>query len=250
MKGDMKIQYDLWQNIYMNKPSWASYKKGGIGYTKKVNRLLLNMAKEACGELSNLVWSENPTINVGSKNEQEYLDSILDNNKFWDNMDTYVEYMAAFGGFMIKVYEDDGEIKLNFVLPDYFDITKEENGNITGAKFYSDIFVSDKEYKRVEEHGFFKDEYGNKVYCIKNYIEDGDKKMSVDSISATSDYNEVTYYYGLTKPLFVYVKNPQANNVCLSSPYGISIFANAISNLEGIDTKYDALNDEVVLGRM
>lgn len=252
MNGSMSNSYKKWKSIYMNTPSWAKTKKGSLGNNKEVDRLLLNMAKEACKELSNLVWSENPVINVSSENsnDQLYLDSVLDGNKFWDNMDSYIEYMAALGGFMLKVYENNGRVMLNFVLPDFFDITEEENGIVRGAKFYSKVKQGKKEYVKVEEHGFTYDEAGIEVYEIKNYLLEGTKVYSVDYTDATRGFNNVTRYYGLTNPLFVYFKTPEANNICFDSPYGISLFANAIPTLEAIDIKYDSLNDEIMLARM
>ena len=54
---------------------------------------------------------------------------------------------------------------------------------------------------------------------------------------------------GYDRPLFQIIMPNICNNVDLDSPLGISVFANAISQLKGCDLVYDSYMNEFVLGR-
>ena len=54
---------------------------------------------------------------------------------------------------------------------------------------------------------------------------------------------------GIEIPLFQIITPNIVNNIDLDSPYGISVFANAISQLKGCDLVYDSYMNEFELGK-
>ena len=54
---------------------------------------------------------------------------------------------------------------------------------------------------------------------------------------------------GMREPLFQIVTPNLANNVDSGCPLGISVFANAIDALKGVDVCYDSFRNEFILGR-
>ena len=54
---------------------------------------------------------------------------------------------------------------------------------------------------------------------------------------------------GLTRPLFTYLKPPGMNNKDINSPLGLSIFDNAKSTIDFINTTYDEFKWEVRMGQ-
>jgi A118 family predicted phage portal protein len=58
-----------------------------------------------------------------------------------------------------------------------------------------------------------------------------------------------TFFTGSDQPLFVLFRPNIQNNIDLSSPLGISVYANAIDQLKTTDTIFDSLHMEFMLGR-
>ncbi|PEN25441.1 portal protein, partial [Bacillus wiedmannii] len=63
------------------------------------------------------------------------------------------------------------------------------------------------------------------------------------------DLEEEVRIENLTKPMFVYFKPNTANNFDMSSPLGISIYANALGTLKSLDIAFDSFQREFVLGK-
>lgn len=59
-----------------------------------------------------------------------------------------------------------------------------------------------------------------------------------------ADYEEDMAFTGVERPLFSIFKMPIANNIDLQSPLGVSVFSNAIRELEGLDIAWTRLDDE------
>ena len=81
------------------------------------------------------------------------------------------------------------------------------------------------------------------------------KSTNEDELGKEIDFNE--YYPEIKKedtigtdvPYFQILKPNLANNLDMSSPLGISVFANSIDRFKAIDLKYDSFMQEFKLGR-
>lgn len=230
---------EKWRAIYGNYPDWASYQTNGLNGLKTVNRKLTSASKIISAELASLIWSEQPQINVSTE-----IDEILKKNDFYEEMQKYIEYFSALGGIAVKGYYDGFEIKLDFVTAERFVPLSYTNQQITDGQFIDNRTYNGKKFVRLEIYK--KTETG---YIIINELYD-DNNRSVP-LSTIPDLEAIVTPVEVTtdKKLFSYVKYPVANNFDMNSPLGISMFANSESSLEALDTAYDLLNDELVLGR-
>lgn len=236
---EQAYQYiENWRAIYGNYPDWATYQTNGLTGKKTVTRKLTSGAKVICAELASLIWSEQPNIHVS-----DAVNDVLENNNFFEEMQKYVEYFSALGGIAVKGYYD-GEIKLDFVTAERFVPLSYTNQEITDAQFIDNRTYNGKKYVRLET--YMKTENG---YMVTNELFDENNKQV--PLAMIPDLAEIESPVEITtdKKLFGYVKYPVANNLDMNSPLGISMFANSTGSLEALDTAYDLLNDELVLGR-
>ena len=112
---------------------------------------------------------------------------------------------------------------------------------IVEADFISREIINEKSYLKKEKHR--KTETG---YIIDVEIYDDSSEGSYKRVQSLEPESvEIT----VSRPLFAYISNPEANNLSLFSPLGISLYANAVDTLEALDIAFDALVQEIVLGR-
>jgi A118 family predicted phage portal protein len=83
------------------------------------------------------------------------------------------------------------------------------------------------------------------TYIIENHIVDAETGADLDLDEGMLP--EVNT--GIEIPLFQIITPNIVNNIDLDSPYGISVFANAISQLKGCDLVYDSYMNEFELGK-
>lgn len=230
-----------WLLIYKGKQKWLKYKYATLqGRLQERQKLSLNMAKVICSELSQLIWGEMPEFNIDSS-----IDEVLQNSKFNKKIVEFTERLLALGGGAIKIYTRDNNVYLDYVPADRFlPISWNEQG-IYEADFFDRKVIDNNTYLRVESHRKIENGYiiTNKLYREENgYYNEVPLVVYGDNI-------EVESYIVTQRPLFVYIKNIEDNNLIDDMPLGISIYANSEDTLEAIDTFFDALNQEVVLGR-
>lgn len=136
----------------------------------------------------------------------------------------------------------DGAVKLDFITADCFVPTKWDGRGIYGGAFGSRLSQGGKSYVLAETQ-----EVTSEGCVTENRLfrDDGGK---ADIKEVLPNLMEKSVIQGLTKPLFVYIgigsgKIPQC------APLGASIFAGAEDTLKSIDTVFDSLNREFILGR-
>ncbi len=255
--GKMKENIKKWNMIYSGNPGWSEYKVTTISGVGSYKRKKLNMAKTIASRMSSLLWSEYPNITV--KNGQDILDDILNNNMFYTRMSDCIEFQTALGGIAIKGYASNNKVELDFITADRFEPIDWDGDRIIGARFYDYITRGKNTYTKIETHQFVEEPTGEltdneeviteRVYKITNEVYKNNSKNKINIGEVFPGLDEEYIIYGITKPLFIYIKNPIANNLEHNSPLGVSIFDNAIDCLEAADICYDGLNDEILLGK-
>jgi len=234
-QSDALIQ--KWLAIYAGTMPWSEYKYPTLGGTILTRRRkTMNAAKLICSELARLIWSELPEINT-----DENIEQLLKDNNFFKMLVKFSEYGIAGGGFALKLFSPDAlKLKIDFVTPNYFIPVTWDNTRITEADFVDKKIIDNKSYVTLEKHRLADGGYNIDFECY----EELDGKFKRDK-SKESD----TVFIKTSRPLFVYIANPEANNLNMFSPLGIAIYANAIDTLESLDIAFDALNQEIILGR-
>ena len=105
-----------WLDIYHGKADWINYSYPSLtGRKIERRRKSLNAAKLICSELSRLVWSEMPEMNI-----DDDIEKFLEENNFENKMVQFTEYGAAGGGYALKLYSKDMKLKLDYVPANMF----------------------------------------------------------------------------------------------------------------------------------
>ena len=231
---------DVWHDIYAGRPEWQSYSTQGLAGKRVEYRYLLNAAKLLTSELSGLVFAEEPDLTVDPD-----VDRVLDYNKFTSNAQAWLDKALALGGGALKWVFRPGELPIIdwIAAPDFVPVSYDSRG-ITEADFLSNVVKDGKEFRIVEQHRKTADGY---VITVKAYekVIGGEEYREVPLERAGLEATEATSPI----QLFVAWKVPEANNIDVYSPLGISIYANAIDTLRQLDEAFDYLAAELETSR-
>lgn len=227
-----------WWDIYTSHAPWLpiTYITSN-GRNNSHTRRTLNPAKIVCSEIAGLVLAEPPTVDAG-----ELVESVAKKENLFGNLRRYLEYQAAMGGMAIKARPENGRIVLDFVTALNFVPLSSDNKSVTEASFIDRRVRGDKTYIRVETYR--KTQTGYQIDS-KAFDEATGLEVSLESM-----WPGVVPSMDLTidEAPFVYMKNPEANNIDPESPLGISCFHNAEDILEGVDIAFDEFVWEVESG--
>lgn len=231
-----------WYAVYRGDCPWLAYTYIGLSGTKRERvRESMHAAKLICSELAGLVWAELPKVETDPA-----IADLLEREQFYQRAIKMTEYGSALGGFAWKLYSPDGKaLKIDGVTADCFiPVTYSPGGNITEADFVSRLVNDSKTYVVLEQHRVIP---GGYRITREAYLESGVylEKRKPEDAGLSSDPVDIK----TTVPLFVYVPTSEANNFSMTSPLGISIYANALGTLKSLDIAFDALQHEIVMGK-
>ena len=235
---DVEERIARWLAIYRGNAAWLPYDYVNVsGYKHTRTRKSLNMARVLCRELAALVWSEQPIIDAG---EGSPLLSWLAEQNFFNRAQKFTEYGAALGGFAMKLRAPDaGKLVVDFVPADYFIPVSSNNNGIYEADFISRRVENNKQILTRESHRKISD--AQYEVRVTEWTEEG---------AILKDPRELPpVVFNTTAPLFVYVPTPDVNNFDIDSALGVSIFGNAEDTLNSLDVAFDALSQEIILGK-
>ena len=230
---------------------WLQYYKGdvdkfhhfneynGVKNIKRV-RKTLNMPKKVSEDWANLLLNEKTDVVYGNDDQQQKLWDLLNSVNFWAKGNEGVEKTFALGtGAFVENVDDDNRARFQFV---------------TGNKIYPLSFDQDKitecafvnvSSDRVIIQFHLLDE--SKKYIIRTLVFKRNKNNTGDDIGEL--VSDDTFETRGKLAWFQILKPNIANNVDLNSPMGISIYANALDVLQGVDLAYDGFCEEMRLGR-
>lgn len=228
------------------------------GQTTELERLTMNMPKKVCEDMAKLLWTEKTQIKLSNKNATKRLWSILDNkyNNFTTNFPNFIEQVLALGSGALIEYKENGNTIIDYVTGDVVIPYKYTNSYIYGLitiSRYSEIedVESEKEKLIYFTHITYH-EYENGIYKKKNELYKSENEQELgEEVSFQEHFPGVKKEDSVeTDTPYFQVMGPNlANNLDMSSPLSLSIFANSIDRFKSIDVKYDSFMQEFVLGR-
>lgn len=214
----------------------------------------LNFLQSACDRFASLLYNENCTITIDNANAQNYIDTVLNNNRFNSNFQRYLASMLAMGGLAIRPYWDDAnqQIKLAWIQAPNFYPLRNNTSEVSEGAIASQTAVqrgsSRWYYTLLEIH-----QWVNGQYVISNQLFKSDsKKITGKQVPLNELYDDLpeqVTYDGLTEPLFVYIKPAKFNNIDVNSPLGVGFADNTRATLREINDTYDQLGMEIKLGQ-
>lgn len=235
-------EMEIWSSWYRGKAKgFHDYKIWNGQKVIKCERDTMNMAKQICQDWASLIMNEKAEITAEDEVFNKYLQEVLEINDFQASANRLIELMMAMGTAAWVVYLEDEIPTIDYVRGDMIFPLNWDNGKITECAFAS---------KRVEngENAYYinihtKNSQGN--YEISNHLilEKEQEEIEIpDGVESIVETHSPT-------PLFQIIKPNIVNNVDLDSPYGISVFHNAIGRLRKVDLIFDSGNNEFSLGK-
>lgn len=268
-KGYETIPSDFYDKI----SEWKSWYDGDVKNfhnfkifngqnTIQCHRYTMGMAKKVCEDWANLLMNEKVKITLEGTAEQEFFDSVCKNNNFEVRINEMQEFKVAFGttAYIVSVENvavnsegvisgiDGSKISIDYVTAANIFPISWRNREVTECAFVSEHFINGQIYAYIQIHRLD----SSKNYVIENSLyESKNENLNEVSLASVEQFKNVAPVIHTHSPhrMFTVDRLNISNNIDLSSPMGISVYANAIDPLKGVDIAYDSYINEFVLGK-
>ena len=240
------ISCDFYHNIKLWRDWYKGYSREFHHYTDyngketiEMDRYSLKMAKKVCEDWANLLFNEKTVVTSSDARADKILKNILGSESFKLGMNNLIEKSFALGTGAVILRRKDDRIDFDFVGADSIIPISFKDGEIDEVAFASDFYYRGKRYTYLECH--LKDHEGN--YVITNEY--------LDDVFGVADLKTGVLPKVYTKsavPWFAIIKPNIVNNLNDATPLGVSVYANAIDVLKGVDLAYDNLCTDFFLG--
>ena len=162
-------------------------------------------------------------------------------------MENIIDHVGDALGSVGLMLKPNGE-NIDYVeAGDFVPLSSDSNGHILGCAFRSVILREDYKYTRWELHEFRKDgiyQIKNKCYRSKKSDRLGDE-CPLTEVAEWEDIRPEVLVEGLEKPLYAFFKNPMPNIADRTSPLGLPVWYQAISELKDLDVAWSRKSDEI-----
>lgn len=248
---------------------WKSWYKGNVASfhyynvyngakTIKLKRKTLNMGKKITQDFASYLMNEKVKFNFKDDNTSIAMNTILDDNDFYVLANEGIEKACALGtgAFVLSltdlIYDEnngyinsnEAKLKIEFATADKIIPLSYRGTNIVECAFAVQRRINNKNVLVVTTHT-----KENEVYIIKNYLLKINKGGDLTDITDELEDSLKEFNTQSDLPWFSIIRPNIVNNLEDDSPFGISVFANAIDEMEGIDIAYDSFVNEFTLGK-
>ena len=252
---------DLWQKWYEGKVNkFHNYRVWNGSSYVNCQRYSTGMAKKVSEDWANLLFNEKVAVTLEGKSEQEFFDEVTKENNFRVKCNEMQEKKAALGtgAYVFSVtgvpvgeegaVEGNGNsIKMDYVAAQDIIPLSWDNGIISECAFAIEKTIKAQKYVYCQIHHLV-----NGTYDIENHLYKKDNEQLTEAeMKEVEGFENVspTVHTGSDKRWFVIDRLNIANNSSMDNPMGISVFANAIDQLRGVDVAYDSYVNEFILGK-
>ena len=243
VKDDYYAQIELWQKWYRGKvPSVHNYVQYNGKRRLRRCRKTLGMAKTVSEDWANLLMNEKVSISLKKQNPQKKIDEVLAQNGFWSRGNQLIERSFALGTGAFVEFLDGDTVKIDYVRAGMIYPLAWDNGRVTECAFASERISGKTSTVYLNIHRLEKGKY-----VIENHLFERNGVM-LREIDLPEDVAPVVNT-GSEVPRFQLIMPNIANNIDPDSPLGISVYANALDQLESTDLVYDSYANEYRLGK-
>lgn len=253
----------IWKSWYEGEvKSFHMYKVFNGQKQVQCRRYTMGMAKKVSEDWANLLMNEKVKITLEGNKEQDFFDSVCADNNFAVKISEMQELKAAIGTVAyiprvvgVTVNPSTGSIsgaaeaiKLDYCTAENIFPLSWENGKVKECAFSTSITQKDDKYLYLQIHSLGE----NGFYQIENVLyKDQNGNLSEVEAATVPGYENIppVVKTGSKERQFVIDRMNIANNVDVSIPLGVSVYANAIDQLKGVDIAYDSYVNEFVLGK-
>lgn len=212
----------------------------------------LPVGRTAAKKIASLVFNEQAEIKLDDEQAEKFIQQQLQDDRFTKNFERYLESCLALGGLAMRPYVDDDRVRVSFIQAPVFLPLQSNTQDVSSAAIVTKTIKSEgnkqRYYTLIEFHEWSKDDYTvtNELYRSDNQNVVGSRVLLSELYE---DLEEVVELNGLSRPLFTYLKTPGMNNKDINSPLGLSIFDNAKTTIDFLNTTYDEFMWEVKMGQ-
>lgn len=245
-------------DFYNRVKQWESWCEGDVkdfhrfkvyNGTQQINCKMysLQMAKKVSEDWANLLMNERVKITAEGSREQEFLNSVFDENNFVVKANEMQELKASLGTVAYVPRVNGNGIAIDYVtIKNTFPLSW-HNGIVDECAFTSTLYKDGKEYLYLSIHR----RDSRKNYVIENKaFQVHNEQLQEVGLQDVFDYPIPSIVKtDSDKRQFVIDRMNIANNYDYTLPVGIAVFANAIDVLKGVDIAYDSYVNEFVLGK-
>ncbi len=234
--------HDEWLNWYQGyvKDFHHYMVYNGIEMVGK-DRYTLGMAKTISEDWANLLLNEKVKIYTGTDFDKQ-LEKVFEYNNFRVKSNQLIELAFALGtGALVQYLDAKQEVVIDYIRAGMIYPLSWDNGYVNECAFGSMRERDGKKQYYIQIHKLS----DRGTYIIENHIVDAETGTDLDLDEGMLPEVDT----GIEIPLFQIITPNIVNNIDLDSPYGISVFANAISQLKGCDLVYDSYMNEFELGK-
>nr|DAR04912.1 MAG TPA: portal protein [Caudoviricetes sp.] len=252
-----------WKSWYQgNVKGFHAYRIRNGENVVKCKRYSLGMGKKLCEDWANLLMNEKVQITLEGQREQEFVDRIFTENNFTVRANEMQEMKSALGtvAYIPRVIgqevSESGEIvpgnaagiAIDYVTIENIYPLAWSNGYISECAFSSVVTRGGKDYAYLQIHK----KGADGLYVIENRIYRYDNELlSDEQLGNVQGFERIppVVHTGSDRRQFVIDRPNIANNYNYLLPTGISVYANAIDVMQGVDIAYDSYVNEFVLGK-
>lgn len=260
---------DTWKGYIYRWRSWYqgdvkdfhSYKIYNGKKTIKMQRLSMQMAKKCCEDWADTLFNERVKIEVEGERANEILFDTLESLNFWEFCNQAVEQSGSVGTGAIvvsvgnievdengSVSYENGNINIDYINAENIYPLSWNNGRVTECAFAVKKMIKGQFYILLSVHHY--GENGNMIMTNKIFKADNSDDIIELDFATTEEMGIVeTFDTGNTIPWFAIIKPAGVNNINPDVPFGMPYYAQSIDTLKRIDNTFDALQNEVSLGR-
>ncbi len=272
-----KHGYDLSSDYYRYIEDWKNWWKGFFqpfheyheadSNGKQIKRKLytLKMAKKLSEDWASILLNEKTIVSINDEQSSKFVngdgedtDGVLCENDFWLKANELVEKSFAMGtgAFVLRLVgmkvtngtiqrDKDTKIKIEYLPATNIIPLSVKYGEIIDVAFVSEVLYKGEKFVYIETH-MLEEKEGSKEYIINNaYFKEESEKLVAQPLP--QGILEVIKT-GSDIPLFSIIKPNICNNIDEETSLGMSVFANAIDNLMGVDLGYNNFNRDFKLG--
>ena len=237
----LSMPVDLWKSWYEGKvKSFHEYRQYNGKRVLRRTRKSLSMAKRVCEDWADMIFNEKLQITLPDERLQKEFDKVLAENNFRVSANKLLELTFALGTGAFVEHKTKNGVIIDYIKADMIYPLSFANGEIGECAFASKMMISGELHTYLNIHI---KENGKYVVINKLICDRTEREVKLpDGICEK-------FYTNSDIPLFQILMPNVANNISTDSPLGISIFANAIDVLEGIDLVFDSYQNEYRLGK-
>lgn len=243
VQDEYYTRIELWKKWYGGKvPSVHNYTQYNGRRKLRRTRKTLGLAKTVSEDWANLLLNEKFQIGVDKASAKKKIDAVLAANEFAKRGNQLVELTFALGTGAFVEYMDGEKVKIDYIRAGMIYPLSWDNGKVLECAFASERASGKQKKVYLNIHRL---EAGK--YVIENHLFYKNGGALTETELPEGVVPEVRTNSAV--PRFQIFTPNVANNIDPDSPLGISVYANALDQLESADLVYDSYCNEFRLGK-